>query len=368
MIKNKKLKLAFLAFIVCWGSAFSQGNAKFKVMLDPGHGGQDPGAGYYGVKEKDVVLSVALKLGKLLEKEGVQVNYTRKTDVFIELDDRCDIANKAEANLFISIHCNGEARKKASGVETYVMGPTKNAMHLEVAKKENSVINFENDKQKYQGFDPNKPETLIGLTLLNEEAIRQSIDLAMGVQKGFKAMDRKDRGVKQAPFWVLHRTAMPSILIELGFLSYKPEGEFLNSGAGQDELARAIAKAVTAYRQEYFTGGGEHPVLAVANEETPEPATRPVADKPVKPTVSATSVKKGESFRVQIATGKKDLALTPSNFKGLRNISKEKGRSVIQYFYGETTDREKAKTLLAEAKAKGYSDAIIATFRDGKKI
>ncbi|MGQ2983896.1 N-acetylmuramoyl-L-alanine amidase [Flavobacterium sp.] len=360
---NIKLKLVFFVFIVCCGSGWSQGNARFRVVLDPGHGGEDPGAHYNGIKEKDVVLSVAQKVGKLLDKEDVQVIYTRKTDVFIELDQRCNIANKANANLFVSIHCNAEAKNVASGAETWVMGQAKNASHLEVAKRENSVISYESDKAKYQGFDPSKPETFIGLMLQHEQSAFQSIDLARMIQDGFtNDLKRKNRGVKQGPFWVLHRTAMPSILIELGFISYKPEGEYLDSEAGQDELAASIAKAIVAYRQEYFVAG---------DTEYTEPAPKeknvtPIAEKPVKEKPAAT--KKGETYKVQIAASGKDLALEPSNFKGLRNITKEKGKTIIKYYYGDTSDKEQADRLLAEAKAKGYAEAFIVIFKNGRKI
>ncbi|MGQ2983895.1 N-acetylmuramoyl-L-alanine amidase [Flavobacterium sp.] len=369
-----KLQQAFLVFIVCCGAAFAQGNSKFRVVLDPGHGAKDYGAVYHGFVEKNIALNVALKVGKLLEKQGVQVVYTRKTDVFIELDERCNIANKANANVFVSIHCNGEAKKQAYGTETFVMGPTKNASHLEVAKRENSVINLESDKQKYQGFDPNKPETLIGLTLQHEEGLNQSIDLASRVEERFTDdLKRKKRGVKQAPFWVLHRTAMPSILIELGFLSYKPEGEYLNSDDGQDELAESIAKAIVAYKKEYFIPGNvdhaepkEEPKI-IAQADKPEKKIEKAPEKKPVATDAAPS-SKGESFRIQIAASGKDLDLVPANFNGLSNITKEKGGTIIKYFYGEAPDREKAKTLLAEAKAKGYTSAFIATFRDGKRV
>ncbi|AWH86989.1 N-acetylmuramoyl-L-alanine amidase [Flavobacterium album] len=363
MTTNNRLKLAFLVFIACMGTVFAQGNSKFTVVLDAGHGSQDTGASYHGFKEKDVTLSVVLKTGKLLEKEGVKVIYTRKTDVFIELDERCNIANKAEADLFVSIHCNSETKKTASGAETYVMGTAKNASHLEVAKKENSVINFESDKTRYEGFDPNKPETIIGLTLLNEQSAFQSIDLAIKIQDGFrKSLRRKDRGVKQAPFWVLHRTAMPSILIELGFISYKPEGEYLTSDAGQDEIAEAITKSIMDYKKEYFIAG-DVSYTETRNDDTPKSAPKAVSvPKSVEAPKMISAPKKGESFKIQIATGGKDLALKPSNFKGLKNVTKDKSASTIRYFYGETTDREKAGKLLAEAKAKGYKDAFIVAF------
>ncbi|MCW4470265.1 N-acetylmuramoyl-L-alanine amidase [Flavobacterium sp. MFBS3-15] len=353
---NIKLKLAFFIFIVCWGSAFSQGNAKFRVMLDPGHGGEDPGASYNGVKEKDVVLSVALKIGKILEKQDVQTGYTRKTDVFIPLDERCSIANKANANLFVSIHCNAEPKKSATGAETWVMGPAKNASHLEVAKRENSVISYESDKTKYEGFDPNKPETFIGLMMQHEQSAFQSIHLAKMVQDRLVGdLKRKDRGVKQGPFLVLHRTAMPSILIELGFLSYVQEGQYLDSEAGQDEMAESIAKAILAYRQEYFVPGDVDYVAPLAKDEPKVKAPKGEAPK-------------GQIYKVQIAASGRDLDLVPSNFKGLSEITKEKGKSIIKYYYGNTSDKDQANALLAEAKAKGFPEAFIVVFKDGRRI
>lgn len=375
-----KLKLAFFTFIVCCGSAFAQGNSKFRVVLDAGHGGKDYGAVYHGFIEKNIALSVALKVGRLLEKDpGVQVIYTRKTDVFIELKERPDIANRADANLFVSIHCNGEAKKVASGTETFVMGLTKNASAMEVAKKENSVIDLE-DKASYAGFNPNSPESLIGLTLQHEEYVNQSIEMASKIQGGFTELERKDRGVKQAPFWVLHRTAMPSILIELGFISYKPEGEYLNSDEGQDQMARSIADAIISYKKEHFVPGTldyhEPPVRE-------KPVEKPVAVKDNKPKVDSVKVKtepkkttvetyadnKGPVvFKVQISAGSKDLATTPSNFKGLNNISKIAEGSAFKYYYGETAEYGQSKKLLEEAKSKGYTSAFVVAFRGGKKI
>lgn len=376
-----KLKLAFFTFIVCCGTVCAQGNSKFRVVLDAGHGGKDYGAVYHGFIEKNIALNVTLKVGKLLEKDaGVQVLYTRKTDVFIELKERPDIANKADANLFVSIHCNGEAKKMAYGTETFVMGSTKNASAMEVAKKENSVIDLEVDKTSYAGFDPNSPESLIGLTLQHEEYVNQSIDIASKIQASFTELDRKDRGVKQAPFWVLHRTAMPSILIELGFISYKPEGEWLNSDEAQDKLARSIADAILSYKREHFVPGTldyhEPPVKE-------KPAEKPVAVKDNKPKAdtvkakpdpkkaSAEAYAEGKDevvFKVQIAASGKDMPTTPSNFKGLNNISKSADSSIIKYYYGETTEYKEAKQLNEEAKAKGYTSAFVVAFRNGKKI
>ncbi|RWX01465.1 N-acetylmuramoyl-L-alanine amidase family protein [Flavobacterium cerinum] len=371
-----KLKLAFLTFIIFSTASFGQGNSKFKVVLDPGHGGKDYGAIYHGFIEKNIALNVALKVGKLLEKDpAVDVIFTRKTDVFIELTERPNIANKADANLFVSIHCNGEVKKTAFGTETFVIGTTKNASQLEVAKKENSVITLEKDyKVKYAGFDPNAPETLIGITIQQEAYRSQSIDLASRVEEIFKEdLNRNKRGVKQAPFWVLHKTAMPSILIEMGFISYLPEGTYLNSDEGQDDMAKAIAKAILSYKKEYFVNGDnsqdETPVIVI-DKKQPKVEKPEVVEKPSKNTESNTPAAsaKGVVFKVQIAASGKTLELVPSNFNGLSNITKDASSAVIKYYYGDTSEYNNAKELQEQAKAKGYSSAFIVAFKDGKKI
>lgn len=379
---NIKIKLALLLFIVSAGAAFGQGNSKFRVVLDAGHGGKDYGAIYHGFIEKNIALNVALKVGKILEKDaGTQVFYTRKTDVFIELNERPNIANRADANIFVSIHCNGEAKKAAYGTETFVMGNTKNASHLEVAKKENSVIILEKDsKTTYAGFDPNKPETLIGLFVQQEAYQNQSIDLASKVQDNFTdGLKRKSRGVKQAPFWVLHRSAMPSILIELGFLSYKPEGEYLNSEEGQDELAEQIAKAILQYKKEYFIPGNVD-YTEPANDVTPEPVANKPKTETTRPKTETTRPKAettkpktepaqtGVVFKVQISSSTNDLETLPKNFKGLDNVSKDKIGNGFKYYYGSTPNYSESKQLLEEAKAKGFTSAFVVAFKDGKKI
>lgn len=371
---NLKSKLSLFLILIVFAASYAQGNSKFRVVLDAGHGGKDFGAIYHGFIEKHIALDVVLKVGKILEKQSdVQVIYTRKTDVFIELNDRPNIANKADANLFVSIHCNGETKKTAFGTETFVIGPTKNASQLEVAKKENDVIYLEeNYKVKYEGYDPNKPESLIKMQLMQEELVSQSIGVARKVQNNFTdVLERKDRGVKQAPFLVLHKTAMPSILIELGFLSYKPEGEYLNSEKGKDDLAEAIAKAIIEYKKEVFVPGTIDYKEPVAEKEPAKPAvkdTKP-AVKDTKPAETAAAAKKDDIvFKVQIAAGSKDMETTPSNFKGLSDISKIKEASTMKYFYGNTPDYNKAKSLLQEAKAKGFTGAFVVAFEGGKKI
>ncbi len=370
MTGNMKFKLTFFTFIAFCTITMAQGGAKFKVVLDPGHGGKDYGAIYHDFIEKNIALNVALKVGKLLDRDSsVDVIFTRKTDVFIPLDERPEIANKAKANVFVSIHCNGEAKKTAFGTETFIFDSTKSASNLEVAKKENDVINLEKDnKIKYGGFDPSKPETIVGIGILQEAYRDQSIDLASRVEENFTDdLKRNKRGVKRAPFWVLHKTAMPSILIELGFLSYKPEGEYLNSESGQDELAEAIAKAIIGYKKEYFGGSSYEPSNNEPVVKTPSKAKDD--DKPVKSTAAEPATpSKSVIFKVQIAASGKTLELVPSNFNGLKNITKDASTSVIKYYYGETGEYTDAKQLLKEARDKGYSSAFIVPFKDGKRI
>ena len=243
--KNSIL-ITFIALFLC-GSAFCQNNKKFAIVLDAGHGGKDPGNSYHGFREKDIALKTTLKVGEILEKEkDIKIIYTRTTDIFIELVNRPKIANKANANLFVSIHCNSVKNFGPSGTETFVMGLSRSDMNLEVAKNENSVILLEkNYNQTYQGFNPNKPESLIGLTIMQEENLNSSISLASKIQHNFtEVLERNSRGVKQQPLWVLDAAYMPSVLIELGFLSNKEEGEFLNSEEGQNKMAKQIADAI----------------------------------------------------------------------------------------------------------------------------
>ena len=223
------------------------------MVIDPGHGGKDPGALGKHVKEKDVVLAVGLKLGKYIEEnfKDVQVIYTRKTDVFIPLHERADIANKNKADLFISIHANSLPGSSATGTETFVMGEYKNSSNLEVAKKENAVITLEDDySTRYEGFDPNSNDSYIIFSLLQKTYLYQSLEFAGFVQDQFRErVQRIDRGVKMAGFIVLWKTTMPSVLVETGFLTSSKEESFLGSDQGQDYIASAIFRAFKAYKQ-----------------------------------------------------------------------------------------------------------------------
>ncbi len=222
------------------------------VVIDAGHGGHDAGSSYGGAKEKDVTLQIALKVGEAIKKStpDIKVVYTRKTDVFVELHERAGIANRHNADLFISIHCNANKKTEVFGTETFSMGLDKTAGNLNVAKRENSVILLEKDYQdQYEGFDPNSPEADIYFSFLQNAFLDQSLRLAANVEDQFKKINRTSRGVKQAPFMVLWRSKMPSILIETGFISNKMERSYLISESGQTDLATAIAQAVHTYKK-----------------------------------------------------------------------------------------------------------------------
>ena len=372
-ITIRKATAALSLLIVLIGNvAFGQSDV-FKVTLDAGHGAHDFGAAYNGHVEKNINLAIVLKVGKLLEQHPkIAVIYTRRTDVFIDLVERANIANRANANIFVSIHCNANRNTAADGTETYVMGMSKIASNLEAAKKENSVITLEKDyKAKYEGFDPNSPETMIGFTLMQEEYLDNSISLASKIQNGFAALGKKIRagGVKQAPFMVLHKAYMPRVLIETGFISNYVEGNILDSEEGQNDIARAIANAIISYKNEYF--GGEESEAAVKPSErivdtspatqTPDPVVVPKKEVVVE-------AKADVIFKVQLAVSSKRLELAPKNFKGLRNVSMEPIGRNYKYLYGETTDYETSRKLLDEAKEKGYPSAFLVAYKNGVKI
>lgn len=379
MIMDKKLKIVMVAITLLLTSfMFSQGSKKFKVTLDAGHGDHDFGAVYDGRIEKKIALAVVLKVGKILEKSSdIDVIYTRKTDVFIDLIERANISNRADADIFVSIHCNANKNREASGCETYVMGMSKNASNLEAAKKENQVITLEKDyQQKYKGFDPKSPESMLGLIVEQEEYLSNSIELAGNIQKEFINVGKKSRGVKQAPFMVLHKAYMPRVLIEMGFISNPTEGSKLDSEEGQDEIAEAIAKAIVRYKKEYYGTGSDanekpsdkiEPTVVDSKPATNNPttATPKVEDKPKE---TPKEVAKGIVFKVQISASSTKLELAPSNFKGLSPISMLESNKFYKYMYGETKSYSEAKSLLQEAKAKGFETAFVIALKDGVRI
>tara|TARA_R110001583_G_scaffold114876_3_gene265372 strand:+ start:40334 stop:41467 length:1134 start_codon:yes stop_codon:yes gene_type:complete len=355
-----KLSFVFIfltAFLLKSNIAYSQ-KKEFVVVLDAGHGGKDPGkVGYKNSKEKEIALNIVLKVGKLLEKTStIKIVYTRKTDVFVDLWERGRIANKADADLFVSIHCNAH-NSQASGSETWVLGTHANRQNFEVAKAENSVILLEdNYKANYKGFDPNSPESVIGLTLMQEEYLDQSIQLASIIQNGFtNTLKRKNRGVKQAGFVVLHQTYMPSILIETGFLTNRVEGPYLNSKIGQQKFSESIYKNIVKYIQQLNLN-------TIVNDEIV------IVEPKVAPSKKVINVDKNVKFKVQIAAGARKLEAKSYNFNGLKNVERMRSGKIYRYYFGETSNYTKIQELQKLAKSKGYRSAFIVAFKNGKKI
>lgn len=367
--------LTILPFVGYGQSAF------FKVAVDAGHGAHDFGATYNGHVEKNINLDIALKVGRLLEQNPkIDVIYTRKTDVFIDLIERANIANRADANIFVSIHCNANKNTAADGTETYVMGMSKVASNLEAAKKENSVITLEKDyKQKYEGFDPNSPETMIGMTLMQEEYLDNSISLASKIEEGFAALGKKIRhgGVKQAPFMVLHKAYMPRILIETGFISNQVEGNALDSEEGQNEIARAIADAIISYKNEYFGNGNSDNVVDKPSQKTIEKTEKDtsslvksklIVDIPKTKKTELNINSSGIIFKVQLSASTRKMELKPNNFKGLNNVEMVSENRLYKYRFGTTSDYDEAKKLLEQVKSKGYASAYLIAFKNGVQI
>lgn len=370
--------------MLCFGllfSAWGTGEVKakdFVVVIDAGHGGHDPGAIGKTSKEKNINLKVALKLGNLIEQncKDVKVVYTRKRDVFLSLNQRAEIANNAKADLFISIHTNALAKNKTmQGASTWTLGLAKSDENLEVAKRENAVILYESDyESRYAGFNPNSAESYIIFEFMQDKYMEQSVHLASLVQKQFKnTCKRIDRGVHQAGFLVLKASAMPSILIELGFISTPAEEKFLNTESGTSSLANGIYKAFLTYKREQemrYNGSSKH-----AEPSKPAPQKAPVQNKPTptpKPAAknNASTAKKDNgdlTFKVQFLTSSKPLAKNDKQLKGLTNVDYYKEGGIYKYTYGASTDYNKVLNTRRSI-SKKFKDAFIVAFKNGKKI
>lgn len=375
----------------------------FTVVLDAGHGGHDPGKvskdGNSKYNEKDIALKIVLLVGKELEKNPkINVVYTRKTDVFVNLYKRGEIANKAKADLFISIHCNAHS-SQAYGSETYVLGLHANKRNFDVAKAENEVIYLEdNHEVNYAGYDINSPESFIGLEIAQEEYLDQSILLAAAIQENFEInLERKSRGVKQAGFIVLHQTYMPSVLIETGFITNKNERKYLLSKNGQTALARNVVNAVIKYKSYIDENVGDEIENEIINDileesedvKLPEKVTEESRIKskeysaenvevtnsssetstPEKdPPVVHTSIAKNIIFKVQIAAGGTKIELKAYNFNGLDPISRESSDDLYRYFYGTPENYTEALVFQEQAKQAGYDSSYIVPYKEGKRI
>ncbi|MCC8172426.1 MAG: N-acetylmuramoyl-L-alanine amidase [Parabacteroides sp.] len=362
--------------------AASKADKKFTLVIDAGHGGKDPGARGTKINEKQINLAVALKLGALITSNlnDVQVIYTRKTDKFIDLDERANIANWAKADLFISIHTNSVKKgSSVSGTETYTLGLARTDENLAVAMRENSAILLEdNYLQKYEGFDPNSSESYIIFEFMQNKHMEQSIGLASEIQKSFRTAGRGNRGVYQAGFLVLRKTSMPSVLIELGFISNRNEENFMGSAEGQAKLAKAIYTAFCKYKREYDRkrGGIEQTANAgtsqasgtVPNNTVRSSASASTPANKTKTTTSSPSQNTGKVvYKVQLFTSEKKLPAGSRQFKGYKNVDYYVEKGIYKYTYGESTSFDAIKKVRRQV-VKDFGDAFIVAFKNGKKI
>jgi len=374
------LNRLYIILILCslWSalplSHLSAQGKNFTVVIDPGHGGKDPGAIGKRGKEKNINLNVALKLGNLIRENCKDVNiiYTRQKDVFVGLDKRAQIANNAKADLFISIHTNSVAKgRTVRGTETYTLGLHRTDDNLEVAKKENSVILIENDyEQRYAGFNPNSSESYIIFEFLQDKNMEKSVQLATNIQKQFKTTAKRiDKGVHQAGFLVLRETTMPGVLVELGYISTPDEERYLLSEAGTTALAQSIYKAFLSYRKKNDMAGDILPTRAEASPKTTksEPAGKIKPDTPK--TTPKTEKNKSEKplFKIQFLTSDKKLPAGSKLFKGLAPVGHYKEKGIYKYTYGESHDYNKVLRTKRQISSK-FKDAFIIAFKNGEKI
>ena len=331
----------------------------FTVVIDAGHGGDDPGAIGRVAREKTLNLNAALQLGDMIKEAYPEVNviYTRSTDVFIPLHVRADIANKNKADLFISIHANASDNRSASGAETFVLGTDRMEDNLDIAMRENSVITLESDYQSsYAGFDPNSIDSYIMFDLMQSDYMNQSLQFATMVQKQFvDSLHRGDRGVRQAAFLVLLRTACPSVLVEMGFISNRDEERFLASDEGKIGIARSIFKA---FSQFYRPGKA---IPALASDSVKVPTTKEQMAQIAKQT------KESIEYKIQIFSTKSQLKSNDPTFKGLKNCTYKKDGVWYKYMYGSCKTYAEAKKLQATVKQK-FADCVIVAFLGDEQI
>lgn len=365
MLRNSIRNTIFILMLIITLGCFGQKNSYTinRIVIDAGHGGKDPGATVGKTYEKDIALGVVLKAGRMIKKQfpDVDVVYTRDKDVFIPLNDRADIANKRKADLFISVHVNICSTESTTGSETYILGQHRNEENLDVAKLENSVILLEDDyNKKYEGFDPNSSESYIMFELLQNEFLEQSRLFADRVQNHFISnAKRKDRGVRQAGFLVLRKTAMPSVLIELGFMSNKGERDFMEKEHGQNLLAESIVKTFSEYKTRFDE---KIKPDTIKIEPEPEPEQTIVSNDSLNDILKM----KGKWHGTQIMAIKKRMNPGDKIFKNQKPIYYLFENGFYKYFVGLTQDSQEALKLFQEFKLK-YKDSFLVTFDEGKK-
>ena len=337
-----------------------------KIVIDPGHGGKDPGnlgTGRYKKTEKHIALDISLLFGKYVNEAypEIEIIYTRNTnDKFLELRERTQLANDNNADLFISIHCDAFTNPNAYGAGVFVMGMSKLKTNMDIAMKENAVIYLEDDyKQNYEGFDPNTPESYIVFSLTQNTHLDQSLQIAEEVEQQFATRaNRKSRGVKQAPFYVISRANMPSILIECGFLTNPKEEDYLNSQQGKEYLASAIFRAFRSYKESIDKASAQ---VEKQQEKNQEKENKKVKEKNEKKELKVNII-----FKVQIGTYLKDMK-NSEKFSGVQTEEKVVN-GTYKYFVGNTSSKIEVDKLKKTMVEKGFNGAFVIAFKDGIRI
>ncbi|MCO5248310.1 MAG: N-acetylmuramoyl-L-alanine amidase [Chitinophagales bacterium] len=354
------------------------------VVIDAGHGGHDSGAiGPTGIQEKMVALQVALKLGEKIKRAypDIKVIYTRKTDVFIKLYERSDIANKNHADLFISVHCNSATNRTAMGTETFVLGLHRTNEQFEVAKRENSVISLENNTEDmYGGFDPNAPETMIMLSLNLNAYLEQSMLFASKVQDEYTYRNkRQNRGVKQIGLAVLAGATMPGVLTEIGFISNPSEEKYISSDSGQEEISNAILDAFTNYKKAVENGPSGIVQPTRIETENTSPTTSPITSTntgsdtetvtTTQSTTSTTPIATNDvNYKIQIAVTSKRLNINQHPYSKIKSLEYETVSNMYKYLAGGFKTFSSAQSELQKIKGLGFHDAFIVVYKNGKRL
>lgn len=349
-----------LVTIACPLDMLAQQKA-YTIVIDAGHGGHDAGACAFGRKEKDINLAVALLTRKYIEQAypEIKVYMTRSTDVFVGLRQRANFANKKKADLFISIHTNSAPSPSASGTETYVLGLRRANDNLAVSKRENQVILLEKDyKETYEGFDPNSTESYIIFEFMQNVHLTASINVAREVQKSFVKLGRGNRSVRQGPFLVIRETAMPSILIELGFITNKAESDYLVSQSGREQLAKGIADGFSRYYKKYIRTTS--PKKQKKQKETTESAS----DEGTTAQQSTTTSDSEEYYRIQIATSRQQLETSDPYFRDLTDVQREQRGKLYMYTAEQYNSLSEAR-LAQQRLAKRYPGCYIIRYFKG---
>jgi N-acetylmuramoyl-L-alanine amidase len=373
---------ALISLNILWGKAMISPEKDEKhisvVVIDPGHGGKDFGANVGDAKEKDIVLDLSKRLGELIKSSypDIKIIYTRTKDVFIPLYDRANIANKNEADLFISIHVNGTDNKGVQGTETFVLGEHRSKDNFEVVKKENSVILLEEDYETtYEGFDPNSAESYIMFANAQSEYLEQSIMLASEIQNQFSHYAKRiDRSVKQAGFLVLRQAAMPSVLVELGFISHPNERNYLLSEHGKSTLSVSIFNAFKDYKKKIEEKSSF--VIHSEHDNTPKTTSESKSNSEETATISnnneeSATLKESNTgqifFSVQIAASTKKIEPTPSNFKGEKNVFRTETNEMLRFYSGKF---DKYEDAVKEKKRieKKFPQSFVVAFENNEII